>query len=137
MQAQASLGAMSHVRTGRTQNSSTIAQLMPDARLACPRRMSAHMSAQMSAHMSAHMLTRTAVPDDANARILGFCKLPESENFLTQKNNFSQRVVSENLCGQEARHQQLITSVWLFHAPLCNFGFGSHGESGFLSQKFF
>ena len=64
--------------------------------------------------------------------------------FVTSKLVFVSRnfCESENSCGQEARRQHLITSVWLFRATLFNFGFESHGEAGlcesqvFLSQEF-
>ena len=43
----------------------------------------------------------------------------------------------KNHCGQEARGQQLTTSVWLFRATLFGFDLESHGETGLLSQTFF
>ena len=42
----------------------------------------------------------------------------------------------ENNCGQEARRQHLITSVWLFHATLFDFDRKGHGESGLAEASF-
>ena len=48
-----------------------------------------------------------------------------------------EKLFRENECGQEARRQQLITSVWLFHATLFDFDFEGHGKLGLLTQKVF